>query len=131
MTTSRYTIVLLVAVLIIVITFSSYQASVEQPAEIPEFDPQTYQLNNNLQNLTDKVAQAAIDEDWLLCEHCIGRLQTVWDDDFKPQSDNRLELTLQIDRAVSELSLLVLARNKNEIIASTSHLTQLFSTIFT
>ncbi|NMB38210.1 MAG: hypothetical protein GX994_01380 [Firmicutes bacterium] len=120
-------LIFLVVILIGLAFFSTFQAYVEFPEKDSEIvEPQTRSINPNFQNLIDKIAQAAINDDWNLCNYYLDQLQTLWDD-FKPKSADALSLTAEINRTLSELNFLVIEQNKSKVIESASKLIKMFS----
>jgi|LSQX01.2.fsa_nt_gb hypothetical protein len=120
-------LVFLVVILLGLAFFSTFQAYVEFPQKKSDIvEPHTHSVNPNFQNLIDKMAQAAINDDWSLCNYYLDQLNTLWDD-FKPKSTDTLNLTAEINRTLSELSFVVVEQNKSKLIESASKLIQLFS----
>ena len=118
----------LIGILIIaVIIFSTYRGNV-QDRSMPQTQtgPDIRSTSLDFQSLTDKVAQAALNNDWGVCRYFTDRLQMAWDS-AKPSSSHRLDSILEVDRALAELHALVLRQDQAAVINSAAHLTRLFA----
>ena len=120
---------LISVLLIAVILFSTYQASVQNPPAAPEQGPEIRSNTSTFQDLTDKAAQAAVDGEWTLCRYYIDQLQTEWDQ-IKPDSAHRLDTIIPVDQVLAQLHALALDQDQVGIIQATTQLTQAFSHLF-
>jgi hypothetical protein len=122
-------IVIVTVLLVAAVFFGTYQAFVQNSPPVPEPGPEIRSSTVNLQDLTDKAAQAALDEEWLLCQYYTQQLLAEWDR-LKPNSPNRLSAVMEIDQILFELDDLVLNQNQTGVISATTRLTHAFAYLF-
>jgi len=109
-----------------VIIFSTYQGFVQNRAAVPQPGPDIRNTAPDFQDLTDRIAQAALNNDWGLCRYYTDQLQMAWDR-AKPGSPHRLDSILEVDRILAELNAVVLKQDQAATIATTAHLTRVFA----
>ncbi|HHX02145.1 MAG TPA: hypothetical protein GX739_05665 [Firmicutes bacterium] len=112
--------------IVAVILFTTYQGFVQNRATKPQSGPDIRNTSPNFQDFTDKLAQAALNNDWNLCQYYTNQLQMAWDR-AKPSSPHRLDSVLEVDQILDELHALVLKQDQTATINSATYLTRFFS----
>ncbi|HKM18423.1 MAG: hypothetical protein GX228_09075 [Firmicutes bacterium] len=117
---------LICMLIVAVIIFNTYQGFVQNRGGEPQLGPDIRNAGPNFQGLTDKVAQAVLNNDWGLCRYYSDQLQMAWDR-TKPSSPHRLDSILEVDQVLAKLHALVLKQDQAAALNAAAHLTRLFS----